>query len=261
MIDHDVAVDLVAALALDAVEPGESAEIELHLEQCPRCRREFDSFREVAGALGNSVEPLPEGLWSSIASRLGERAPLTVVDAPSLARVGDSASATVTAITSARSGAPRRARALYVSFVAVAAASILALGLGLVNANNHVVYLQGALGAANVGVVQAAIDTPGHRIVNLNNAQHLRIAQFVILPDGRGYLVSSSLPALKTPDTYQLWGLVTGSPVSIGLLGRSPHNVAFTIVSTPPPSALMVTVQRAGGSLLPSKDLAGSGIV
>ena len=40
---------------------------------CPRCQAELDGFREVAGALGNSVEPLPEGLWSGIASRLPER--------------------------------------------------------------------------------------------------------------------------------------------------------------------------------------------
>ena len=44
--------------------------IEAHLADCPRCRAELDAHREVAAALGNSVEPLPEGLWSSIASAL-----------------------------------------------------------------------------------------------------------------------------------------------------------------------------------------------
>ena len=47
--------------------------IEAHLAECPRCRAELDAHREVAAALGNSVEPLPEGLWSSIASALPPR--------------------------------------------------------------------------------------------------------------------------------------------------------------------------------------------
>ena len=55
--------------ALDALEGDEHELIEAHLAECPRCRAELDAHREVAAALGNSVEPLPEGLWSSIAER------------------------------------------------------------------------------------------------------------------------------------------------------------------------------------------------
>lgn len=264
MIVHDDAGELLAAMALHAVEHDEAVEIEAHIAQCPRCQNELDGLRELASALGNSVEMLPEGLWSSIASRLAERTPRAAIAAPSLAPVGAVAAtsvASVTSITAARAASPRRGRSLYVGFVAAAAASILALGIGLVNANNHVVFLQGALSAANVGVVQAALDTPGHKVVNLHNAQHQRIAQFVMLPDGRGYLVKSSLPVLSSKDTYQLWGTVNGSPVSLGVMGRSPHEVAFTMVSTTAPSALSVTVQTTGGSLLPSKDLAATGTV
>ena len=57
----------------------------------PRCRAELDGLREVAAAIGNTVEPLPEGLWSNIASRLPERPdddesppmPRLVAEAPS----------------------------------------------------------------------------------------------------------------------------------------------------------------------------------
>ena len=56
--------------ALDALDDDEHEMIEAHLAECPRCRAELDAHREVAAALGNSVEPLPEGLWSSIASAL-----------------------------------------------------------------------------------------------------------------------------------------------------------------------------------------------
>ena len=73
VMSHDEASDLLGAYALDAVDGDEFTELEEHLETCPRCRAELDSLREVAAAMGNSVEPLPEGLWSQIASRLPER--------------------------------------------------------------------------------------------------------------------------------------------------------------------------------------------
>jgi anti-sigma-K factor RskA len=82
-----------------------------------------------------------------------------------------------------------------------------------------------------------------------------------MLPNGTGYLVSSSMPALASKDTYQLWGVVNGSPVSIGVMGSSPGQVTFTMSSSPGPSELAVTVQKAGGSLTPAKDFVASGPV
>ncbi len=73
MMSHQEAAELLAVFALDALEPDEHELIEAHLAECPRCRAELDAHREVAAALGNSVEPLPEGLWSSIASALPPR--------------------------------------------------------------------------------------------------------------------------------------------------------------------------------------------
>ncbi len=67
---HDEAYELLAALSLDAVEADEREAIEAHVLGCPRCRSELDALLDVAGALGNSVEPLPEGLWTSISSRI-----------------------------------------------------------------------------------------------------------------------------------------------------------------------------------------------
>src|SRR5277367_4973852 len=72
-MSHDEAGDLLGAYALDAVDGDEYAELEEHLDTCPRCRAELDSLREVAAAMGNSVEPVPEGLWSQIALRLPDR--------------------------------------------------------------------------------------------------------------------------------------------------------------------------------------------
>src|SRR5271157_3794237 len=73
VMSHNEASELLGVYALDAVDGEELTELEAHLVTCPRCRAELDGLREVAAAIGNTVEPLPEGLWSSIASRLPER--------------------------------------------------------------------------------------------------------------------------------------------------------------------------------------------
>ena len=33
-----------------------------------------------------------------------------------------------------------------------------------------------------------------------------QLAEFVMLPNGTGYLVKSSMPTLASNETYQLWG-------------------------------------------------------
>ena len=52
VMSHEEASDLLGAYALDAVDGDEFAELEEHLETCPRCRAELDSLREVAGGHG-----------------------------------------------------------------------------------------------------------------------------------------------------------------------------------------------------------------
>ncbi len=70
MVTHGEISDLLAAYALDAVVGDEYRVVEGHLEQCPRCWSELDAFRDVAAGLGNSVVPLPDGVWLSIERRL-----------------------------------------------------------------------------------------------------------------------------------------------------------------------------------------------
>jgi anti-sigma-K factor RskA len=102
---------------------------------------------------------------------------------------------------------------------------------------------------------------PGHKLVTVSGSTDNTLAKFVMLPDGRGYLVSSELPALSSKDTYQLWGIVNGKPVSVGVMGNAPRRVTFTLASSPAPSALAVTVEPSGGSLTPAKNIVASGAV
>jgi hypothetical protein len=57
--------------------------------------------------------------------------------------------------------------------------------------------------------------------------------------------VRDNLPILKPDRTYQLWAVVGGTKISVGVLGPSPGPLQF---HTPPTlSALAVTDEQAGG--------------
>ncbi len=258
MMVHEEANEMLALAALHGVDQHEMMMIEEHVATCSRCQIELDAFREVAAALGNSVEALPDGLWSKISGQLGDHATSTSAVAPPLL-VGLGA-ATVS-LDERRNTKVRRPSAFFSAVGALAAAAIILMGVGYANVSHHANSLQRALNVANRTVVQTALATPGHQIVKLASSNEQRVAEFVMLPSGTGYLVKSTLPELPANETYQLWGIVKGSPVSIGVLGRSPRDDTFTMVSSPSPSALSVTVEPAGGSLLPSNTLAGTGVV
>lgn len=254
---HEEISELVAAYALDAVVGEERLDVELHLEQCPRCRSELDAYRDVAAALGNSVAPLPEGVWLSIVSRLeqGEEQPAAM---PEL--FADAGGETSTAARRRRRRLSTRGGFAVVGCVVGAAAAAAAiLGFGLIRSNDEMSGLQAAPASPPANVV-SALETPGHKVVNLDNGGTRSLAQFV-LADGRGYLVSSALPALRDSETYQLWGVVNGQPISLGLLGQSPSESVFTVASSEAPSELRITVEPSGGSVVPSGSLVASGLV
>ena len=256
-MSHDEASDLLAAYALDAVDGDEFTELEEHLETCPRCRAELDSLREVAAAMGNSVEPLPEGL--------------VVPDRPPAARPpggrGAAADAAARGRRAARrSGAPaagptRRRRVMVgtVGAIAVAAAAVaVVLGIGLVQADNKVSNLQGRLarGDGRPAGTRAPAGRPG-----LDRARRAEQAKVVVLPSGQGYLVSSTLPSLDKGRTYQLWAIEGNQPISLGLLGGSPGQAAFTMAGSTRPSHLSITAEPAGGSVFPTGPIIATGTV
>jgi anti-sigma-K factor RskA len=209
--------------------------------------------------MGNSVETLPDGLWSSISTRIYEvegeessRPPLLVLGALSEPHEHE---------LLRRPVSPHRTRTVVSSFGALAAAVIVVLAFSLVGANNHVSRLQGALGKGTNSAVEAALLTPDHKLVNLMSSTQVNLAQFVVLPDGQGYLVKSSMPKLSSTQTYQLWGVINGKTISIGLMGGNPRQVAFTVSGSSRPSKLAVTVEPAGGSVSPTSPVIATGVV
>jgi hypothetical protein len=245
--------ELLAALALDAVGPGDEREdAERHVRICPRCRQELDAMRVISSSLGHVIAAPPDGLWTAISSRLGDRtAPSTAV--PALA------------LPFHTPPAPRRrhrrpGRAL----AAACATAVVVIGLlavGLVASNDRVARLQGALGNPGRAAVAAALVAPGHRDVVLRGRGGVQLATFVLLPSGTGYLVDSDLSPAAPGRTYELWAAVGGSPLPVALLGATPSDGAFTVASSPRPTALLLTVEPAAGSLRPTSEPVGEAIL
>jgi anti-sigma factor RsiW len=261
MLTHQEARSLLAVFALDAIDSDEHALVELHLSTCPACRAELDGHREVAAALGNSVEPLPEELWPNISSNVALRSngppptPGFLRAVPSSDEIGEFPKAASSLFRG------RGRTVTLVSVAAAAAAAAVLLGINLVGADNQVAHLQGAIGEAAHTAVVAALETPGRKIVDLDTADRHQLAQLVILPSGQGYLAGSSLPPLPSKETYQLWGVIDGQTISLGLLGTNPRVAAFSLARTPLPSTLGITVESADGSVLPSESMLATGKV
>lgn len=144
----------------------------------------------------------------------------------------------------------------------VVAASLVVIALlsaGLVRANDKLGQARQALdGHASAAVVQAAEATPGSRMVSLRSASGSQLGRIAVLPNGRGYLVSSSLPSLAADRTYQLWAMFGSRAVSLGLLGQDPGAAAFTLASGRP-TQLAVTVEPSGGVAVPDRLPVASG--
>jgi anti-sigma-K factor RskA len=67
----------------------------------------------------------------------------------------------------------------------------------------------------------------------------------VIVPDGMTYIGPGNLGTLPSDETYQMWGVVDGSQISLGVIGDNPTYAAFTTPSVA--SVLAMTVEHRGG--------------
>ena len=266
MMSHQEAAELLAVFALDALEGDEHELIEAHLAECPRCRAELDAHREVAAALGNSVEPLPEGLWSSIAGALPPHRDQEPPPMPTLVRDRARRSERPRRpIRHARPGAPA--------------------GLARSPVLGGVPRGRRGGGRRRLGSESGRREQPGGSVARCDRGDRAYCGRGRTRDAGpqggqsedvravnswrssssyrvvRATLSARRLPELSSKETYQLWGVVNGQTISIGVLGRSPHLVTFTLAGSPEESRLGITAETAGGSILPSQAMLASGTV
>jgi len=232
---------LLGAYALDAVDPDEREAVEAHLEVCPRCRAELAEHLETASFLAHGGAPAPDGLWPRIASSLEETPPalrLGVVDGGADGSPGR------------RAPTQRRPRSRSVVWAAVAAAALVlvaVLAVQVVRQGNQIDDLHSEMAATGMShAAMEALADPASKKVDLRSPSGQSLhATAVISPGGTGYLVPSQLPRLAADRTYQLWAIMPGHVISLGLLGAAPDVVAFP--GNGPITGLAITEERAGG--------------
>jgi anti-sigma factor RsiW len=218
--------ELLGAYALDAVSSNERVIVERYLETNPRARAEVHEHREVATMLAYTGASAPDGLWDKIVGSLEEQAP---APGPELAKVMP--------ITSARrTRQPGRAMMLAVGGLAAAAA----LGFAVIRSTSS----NTDRGALESAAIEARSDRDS-RLASLASETTAVKVEAVVDQDGHGYLLASALPALGSDETYQLWGVLDGEVISLGVLGNRPEVESFS--ATAELTTLVLTIEESGG--------------
>ena len=131
---------------------------------------------------------------------------------------------------------------------AVAAGVIAFLGAQVIHLNDKVDHMA-APERADTALLTAAthaLADPQAQRVALRSSDGRISAAAALLPDGDGFLVADSLPALSADRTYQLWALAGSQKISAGVLGARPGVVAFRYAASGL-AGFAVTAERAGG--------------
>ena len=254
---HEEAQELLAVYSLNAIDGVERDEIEEHVQECVRCSSELDGLRGVATSMGNVGEPASPEIWEKISARLYEDVELPPIRALNLP---NAAVAPITSLSDARRARSRTSQYVMRGASAAAAALVGILGINLVHADSRANQLQNALAIAPHHVALAALEAPGHIAVTLTGTHIKGVTQFVLL-NGHGYMLSWGLPPLSPVKTYQLWGMIAGKPISIGLMGNTPFSAEFSVAGSLQPSELAITVEPAGGSSTPTTPIIASGMI
>jgi hypothetical protein len=253
-LSHQEIQELLGVYALDAVAPETARLVEEHLETCVRCSIEVAHHHEVTGLLANSGGESPPGLWDGIASQLDESVPPSWERLAAQlegggerpARPGDR-DGTVAPLASPRR-LHRWTTAGAVLVAAAAAVGAIVLGVHVNYLDHQVSALQSpsALAAAE----RAALAVPSTRTVELTapagTGSPAKVA-VVLTASGTGFVQGHGLSALPPDRTYQLWAVVGGQTISLGLLGPEPALVPFSVAGHPPVHALAITDEHRGG--------------
>jgi anti-sigma-K factor RskA len=231
---------LSGAYALDALEPGERAAFERHLESCEQCRDEVRSFEEaLAVVVDASEQEPPDRLRAGVLGAIANVRPLPPV-------TDSEDDAVVVAF------APRRRRGL-TTVLAVAAA---VLGVALAGTAWRTVTLQievTRMSAAAVDV-SAVLTAPDAQLATATATTGGRGTMVMSPSSGRVALITDDLPPVPAGMTYQIWYVGKDAVVPAGFLGDGA--MSATVLAGHPDSAVAVgvTVEPSGGSAQPTSD-------
>ncbi|WP_110181044.1 anti-sigma factor [Nocardioides solisilvae] len=223
---------LSGAYAIHAVDELEQAQFERHLEGCPECRAEVDSFREAAALLtGLAPAAPPEALRERVLADARTVRPLP----PRTAR------------RTRRGARPRWLPAL------VAAAAVAAVGIGV----GVAVWPQddpaGGDGTSRSLTASERVlaDTGADRVeVEVGEARATLVRS---REAGRAVLVTEAMPPAPEGRDYQIWfQSPAGDMVPAGVMPRRSDQTVLLEGDATAATAVGITVEPEGGSEEPS---------
>jgi anti-sigma-K factor RskA len=230
---------LSGAYAVDALDDEERTQFERHLEVCPECRAEVQSFAETAALVAEtSSETPPPSLRDSVLSGIRSIRPLPPETA------ADPAPADAAPVAGTVHTLRRRTFPLLVA--ASVALILLAVGGGLVYHANH--------GGSSTNLADQIMNAPDAVRVTepVPGGGQLTIVRSASLK--RAVMVGSDVPPPKAGTTYQMWLQQPGQGmVSAGLMPDAEQPTVLT-GDAATAQAAAVSVEPESGSPQPTSD-------
>jgi len=225
--------ELLAAHALNALEPNEARKVESHLRSCDECQKLFEQYQAVGDGLAMTVSPVtpPPRVRAKLIAQLASR-------------------------KSPKRESPQPL-SLIRALVGAALVALLALNSFTLWQLTQVQRQQLAM-QEQLKVNQQAMSLiayPGARMVSIKNNG---TSGTLVVNQGlkSGVLIVQGLAALEPPHVYQAWLIkADGARVSGGVFQADSQITTFVIVSPQPLSDFVgvgVTVEPAGGSPSPT---------
>lgn len=225
----DEVARLLGAYALDALPAQEREEIERHLATC-NLHEETVSLLSAAATLPFTAasEAPPPTLRARVLEAIANDAVVVEPPAPIPAPQQRTVSIPLTARYSRRIA--------WAPYALAAAFAVISLGLLVWNV-----------------MLLSDGDTAAPRVVLLAGSTG---SGAVVLDDGDAIVHVAGLPGLDPSQTYQVWLVEGGTPISAGLLtpddaGRATLELARSV---PASAVVAITIEPAGGSPQPTSD-------
>jgi anti-sigma-K factor RskA len=226
---HAHVQSLLAPYALSALELDERTLVDAHIGTCASCMDELGELLETSAVIGlSSIEAPPASVWNNISKAMRADEVQPVSAAPQ---------AVATDLNEFREKKQTRMRSWRTAVVAAAAAVAVTVPITLSLVDPATPTL--------AAMAAKASKSEGSRVVAMVGTDKSTVGDVILEANGHGYARLNQLKPLPDGETYQLWSVVDGQAISVGVLGREPVTSVF--MTDPHVQAVALTVEKTGG--------------
>ncbi|MEZ4686764.1 MAG: anti-sigma factor [Bacteroidia bacterium] len=260
-----IASGILEAYVFGEVSPQEAREVACLSQIYPEIQKEIESLQKGLEGLAMSFSQEPP-----LALRDKLMARIDTLEVPETAEEEDDDTAAAI-LPAGTAGDSPKLRPMYSRWYVQLAAGIAILlagwWLGTTMLKPEMEKLEGQVAsieqnrdslAAQLGAVDqqlAILTEPGNKIVDLAPQQDRAnggTMRVLFKEDAcEAYFIASTLPELSADEDYQLWALVDGRPIDLGVIPRTSEGIA-KMKATCKADAFAVTLEPKGGSVAPT---------